>query len=79
MKLIKDALTGIDGESFDVVRILCASGGITFLALEIFSVGWKSVPFDMQAFGIGFGGFLAAVSAGLKVKETTEPRPDAVP
>ena len=75
MKVIKDCITGIDGESFDVGRVLLASGAVTFLALSIYHV-WHNKTFDPMGFGAGFGGILAGGGAGIGMKSKTEPKGD---
>lgn len=72
MKVIKDCITGIDGESFDVGRVLLASGAIVFLALSIYNHD----KFDPMNFGAGFGGILAGGGAGIGMKSKTEPKGD---
>ena len=53
-----------------VLYALC--GILTFNGLAIYNVVVKSVPFDMQAYGIGFGAVLAAVFAGYGIKSKLE-------
>ncbi len=73
MKFIKDILTGIDNQTYDIGRasFLCAL--LSFLGLEIYAVVWKNAPFDLQAFGIAFGTMIAALGAALNLKSKTEP------
>ena len=71
---IKDMLTGIDNQTFDVGRVSGILGLLVFLGLEIYVVVWKSLPFDMTAFGIAFAAMIAALGAALKLKAETEPK-----
>lgn len=72
MKVIKDCITGIDGESFDVGRVLLASGVIVFLGLSIY----HHEKFDPMDFGAGLGGILVGGGAGIGMKSKTEPKGD---
>lgn len=72
--ILQQLLTGKDGVTHDVFRWLCVMVVIVALCLEVYVVAVnKSQPFDVQAFGIGMGAVFAAVAAGLKLKESTEP------
>lgn len=72
-KVIKDLFTSLDGESFDIGRVLWAFGVITFLCLSAYTVIWQGKAFAMQDFGIGIGATLAAGGAALGFKAKTEP------
>jgi hypothetical protein len=71
--VIKDMSTGIDGESFDFIRILGMLTIVVALSLSVFVVVWRNATFDMQQFGLGIGLVFAAVAGALKLKESTEP------
>ena len=73
VKLVKDCLTGIDGESYDPARVYLAVAVLTFLGLAIAALVVKGQPFDPQAFGFGFGALLAGGGLGVKLKSHTEP------
>ncbi len=45
------------------VKIGGVVGGIVFFWLEIYSVIWKGVPFDMTAYGIALGAVLVGGGA----------------
>lgn len=68
----RDILTGIDGESWDVGRVLWVLAFLVGIGLEIYSVLQKT-PFDLQAYGLGVGGLLVAGGFSLKLKASTEP------
>lgn len=68
----RDILTGIDGESWDVGRVLWVLAFLVGIGLEIYSVMTKT-PFDLQAYGLGVGGLLVAGGASLRLKASTEP------
>ncbi len=72
-QFIKDCLTGIDGESFDIGRVLWALAFLIGMGLEIYSV-IEGKQFDLQAFGIGVGALLLAGGGALNLKSKTEPQ-----
>ncbi len=71
-QFIKDCLTGIDGESFDIGRVLWALAFLVGMGLEIYAV-IEGRSFDLQAFGFGVGALLLAGGGALKLKSNTEP------
>ena len=73
-KMIKDLFTGPDGETHDPARWLWIVGVIVFLGLSGFEV-YKTNRFDMVNYGIAFGTLLGGGAAGVKIKESTEPKP----
>jgi len=71
---LKDLFFDANNDSDEtVLYALC--GILTFNGLAIYNVVVKSVPFDMQAYGIGFGAVLAAVFAGYGIKSKLERKP----
>ena len=71
-KVIKDALTTHDGESYDVGRILwviSVLAGIGYAGVDLFVLHNK---FDITQYGIGIGSLLAAGGAALWAKRDTE-------
>ena len=70
---IKDCLTGIDGESYDIGRVMWAIAFLVGIALEVFSV-YSGRTFDLQQYGIGVGALLLAGGGALKLKSDTEPK-----
>ena len=73
-RVIKDLLTGPDGETHDPARWLWIVGVVCFLGFSGSQI-YKSGAFDMVNFGLAYGSLLGAGAAGVKVKETTEPKP----
>ena len=72
-KIIKDWFTGIDGVTYDPARMLWIVGMVAFLTFVGHDL-YKNGKFDMTNFAMGYGGLLAAGAAGVKIKETTEPK-----
>lgn len=72
MKFCKDCITGIDGQSYDIGRVLWVLAFLVGIGLEIVSV-WTRRYFDLQAYGLGVGALLVAGGAALNLKSKTEP------
>lgn len=73
-EFIKDILTGIDGESYDVARVMWVLGVLFFLGMTAYSVHQDSTHhFDYVQFGTGFGLIMGASAGAIKWKESTEP------
>lgn len=70
--IIKDSVTGKDGESFDVGRLLLAIGSLAMIGFQGYST-YRTGLFDAQGFGIGLGGLLGGGCAGIGWKVNTEP------
>lgn len=75
MKWFKDLVTGLDGETHDIVRWAAGLGSLNALFLAGWDVIVHGAHFDFQSYGIGFGAMLAGVGAALKLKQDTEPKP----
>ena len=71
-KVIKDCLTGIDGETYDPARIYLAAGVAVFLGNAVLAL-IHGQTWNAQDFGLGFGALLAAGGAGIALKAKTEP------
>lgn len=71
-KFLKDLLTGIDGESFDIGRVLWALAFLVGLGLAVYCTVMGK-PFDLQQYGIGVGALLLAGGGSLRLKSSTEP------
>ncbi|MBV8061637.1 MAG: amino acid ABC transporter substrate-binding protein [Alphaproteobacteria bacterium] len=69
-------LTGRDNFSWDIARVLMFLGGLVFLGCTLVSV-LKTLQFDMDKFGYGFGALLGGGGAGIGAKAHAEP--DAAP
>ena len=72
MSIIKQLLTGVDGETHDIGRW---GGVISFavgLGLEIFAVV-ETKPFDFMAYGLGVAAMATGIGALLRLKKDTEP------
>lgn len=72
-KLLRDCFTGVDGQTWDIGRILWAKGVVVFLWLATYTVVCQKKPFDLTSFGVGLGAVLAAGGAALGMKARTEP------
>lgn len=71
-KIINDMLTGLDGESFDIGRILWAAGVISYIAYG----GWHlflNHLYNPMDYGTGLGVVLAGGGAAIGMKAKTEP------
>lgn len=77
-EIVRDWFTGPDGETWDPARMLWIGGVIAFLAFTGHEV-YRSDKFDMVNFAMAYGALLAAGAAGVKIKETTEPKPLPTP
>ncbi len=74
-KWLHDLFLDANGDSDETV-LYALSGIVTFNGLAIYHVVVKSLPFDMQAYGIGFGAILAGIFAGYGVKAKLERKPE---
>lgn len=80
-KVIHDSCTGIDGVTYNPVRLIgyssCVGAVIVFFANSVY-MAFTKATFDYMAFGTGFGALmvaLAAVGTGEAIKSwgKTEP------
>jgi apolipoprotein N-acyltransferase len=69
----KHCLTGIDGESYDIARVLWAIGTFVFIALTCWQTIYRGEHFDYIQWATGFAGVMAACSAAVRIKAMTEP------
>lgn len=79
-KVIHDSLTGIDGKTYDPVKVIGYPSSIlaigVYLGSALFALH-KSGTLDYVAYGTGFGLLmtgLLAIAAGVAVKSHTEPK-----
>ena len=75
MTFFKQIITGIDNSTVDVARVLWIVGVVAFLGLTGFQV-YKTGAFDMVNYALAYSALLAGGAAGVKIKASTEPRPD---
>lgn len=68
-KVIKDWFTEVDGDTFDVVRLLAVVSILTGIGLAIFSVVYKDLPFNYQDYGLGTAALFAGVGMALGMKK----------
>lgn len=73
MRALRDALTGLDGETYAVAKIAGLLIVFVFLGLSVASF-ITGKPFDAQSFGIGAGAAVAAMGAAIKLTESSEPK-----
>jgi hypothetical protein len=71
-QIFKDCLTGKDGESYDIGRVLWIVGVFTFIGLSFYAV-MRSGTFDPLNWGAGYGALLGGGGAGVALKAKTEP------
>lgn len=71
---VSHMVTGADNQTVDVARVLWIVGVVAFLSFAGFEV-YKSGKFNMTDFSLAYSGLLAAGAAGVKIKETSEPKP----
>jgi len=72
-KILKDLFTGPDGKTHDPARWLWIIGIVAFIGFAGFEV-YKSGKFDMMNYGLAYAALLGGGAAGVKVKESTEPK-----
>jgi hypothetical protein len=72
-KIVKDCLTGIDGESFDIARVSWFLTTFIITAGEIWNA-YKGRHFDTEAFATGIAVMAAAHGAAIFAKKDTEPK-----
>ncbi len=71
--VLKQLMTGIDGETHDIARWLGALSVLVFLGLTVFVVVVQKGEWKMSEFGIGLGAVFAAIGAFIRLKSTSEP------
>lgn len=70
-KVFNDILTELDGETYDVTKLLWVAGVMVYLVLSIISV-FKGQPWDPQQYGIGLGVVLAGGGAAIKLRNMAD-------
>ncbi len=76
-RIVKDWFTGIDGKTQDPARMLWIVGIVVFLTFCGYQV-YKTGVFDMVNFGLAYSALLGGGAAGVKIKESTEPKESPV-
>lgn len=71
-KFIKHCLTGMDGCSWDIGRVLWALVTVAFVVFAGWSL-FRGGAFDPENFGVGAGTILGGGGAGIGFKAKTEP------
>ena len=71
-KFLKDILTGLDGESYDVGRVLLVVAFLVGLGLTVYCT-IVQIPFNLEQYGIGIGSLLMGGGGALLLKARTEP------
>ena len=74
-KFLADILTGKDGHTYDIGRILWAWSVVSFTALGGYDLVHAGYRFDPVAYGTGIAAVLASGGAALGLKARTEPEP----
>lgn len=70
--VIRQLLTESDNVTHDLYRYLAILAIVTGLGLQVYAIGWKGQPFDMQTFGVGIGALFAGVGVALGLKKETK-------
>lgn len=72
-RIITDWFTGPDGKTHDPARGLWVLGIVVFLSFSAYTI-YKTGAFDMINFGLAYSALLGGGAAGVKIKETSEPK-----
>lgn len=75
MNWFKHMVTGIDNQTVDVARVMWIVGVLSFLCFAGYEV-YKSGHFDMSSFSLAYAGLMAGGAGSVKLKESTEPKPN---
>lgn len=71
-EIVRQIFTESDNKTHSIYKYLALACIASAIGLEIYVVGWKGQPFDMQAFGVGVGSLFAGT--GVAIKMTPESR-----
>ena len=77
-KILREILTGIDGQSHDMGRYSWL-GGFLMICIVALWHEWRGVAVDLTVLAAAIGGNAAAHSAALFMKRSTEPAPPEEP
>jgi hypothetical protein len=72
-KVITDWFTGPDGKTHDPARFLWFLGVVSLLIYSGVDM-FRHEKLDLEQFAFAYSGLLAAGAAGVKIKESTEPK-----
>jgi hypothetical protein len=72
MSVVRDLITGVDGQTADVGRIGLIISILGYFAMAVHEV-WHGRALNFQDFGIGLAAIVGSFGALLKLKENTEP------
>ena len=75
---MNDWFTGPDGETHDPARFLWFLGVVSLLIYSGVDM-FRHEKLDLEQFAFAYSGLLAAGAAGVKIKESTEPKALAIP
>lgn len=70
--MFKHLLTESDNCTYCIARVGLAAGIVAAIVLEVYNVVELHKPFDIQAFGVGFGMLLTGGGAAAKLKPESE-------
>lgn len=71
-KFLKDITTGIDGKTYDAIRVYMLLGVIVFLGCTTWHLYDDNI-FSFIEFGTGLAAIFAGGGAGIGFKQKTEP------
>jgi hypothetical protein len=69
---LRELVTEPDNKTFCPLRIVALAGTVQFFVLTAANYV-QHAQFDPQSWALGFGGLVAGVGAGLKMKKDTPP------
>jgi len=76
-EILKQLVTGIDGETHDVARWLGILAVLHFLFLSTWVVIVQHAEWKPSDYGLGVGAVFTAIGAFIKLKENQEPKAPA--
>ena len=76
-KLVKDCLTGPDGQTYDIARVMFAMGAAVFFAAVGNDIWVNHLHFDPMTYAGGFTALTAGSAAASAVKQATGAEPKA--
>ena len=69
MSAFSSMFTEVDNKTHDIFKYLACMAVLTGIGLSIYIVVVKSLPFDIQSFGIGMGTLFTGAGAALLMKK----------